>query len=470
MFVTDILKFGISLLSENVIFFSMVLLIPAYIKFDKLKNVIPNAIASLGIIGTFVGIYVGLINFDVTPGNMEDSIPELLNGLKLAFFTSIIGLILSTILKVVNNVKTKKSSSKGDEVINLLTELIEKVGENDSSILKDSILELKSSTLNTNRELVAGIKELALANKKIAEEMRVGNEGLKNEFVNFRKEVAEAFTSEFTKALSKSIEDLNIQLQKHLGDNFKNSVDKLVTWQEHYMETITDAVQNLEKTKASVVGIEGSLDKISENSYVLLETAELIKPLLNGTENIQNSILSINKSLEDNLLNFAKLISEAGERSENSIESLNGVVLETSNNLTALKDNFEILGDEFQESFNKVLTEVQVGIEDVVKHSKVLSETSKAQIDNLEDVCVRLGNTSEQVVQELAEKLQESFMVADQAINESIKKVEEGLNTNLDNCLTGLVSALSSVSDKFVKDYSPLTDKLKKVVELAKAV
>lgn len=470
MFVTDILKFGISLLSENVIFFSMVLLIPVYIKFDKLKNVIPNAIASLGIIGTFVGIYVGLINFDVTPGNMEASIPELLNGLKLAFFTSIIGLILSTILKVVNNVKTKKSSSKGDEVINLLRELIEKVGGNDSSILKDSILELKSSTLNTNRELVAGIKELALANKKIAEEMRVGNEGLKNEFVNFRKEVAEAFTSEFTKALSKSIEDLNIQLQKHLGDNFKNSVDKLVTWQEHYMETITDAVQNLEKTKASVVGIEGSLDKISENSYVLLETAELIKPLLNGTENIQNSILSINKSLEDNLLNFAKLVSEAGERSENSIQSLNGVVLETSNNLTTLKDNFEILGDEFQESFNKVLTEVQVGIEDVVKHSKVLSETSKAQIDNLEDVCLRLGNTSEQVVQELAEKLQESFMVADQAINESIKKVEEGLNTNLDNCLTGLVSALSSVSDKFVKDYSPLTDKLKKVVELAKAV
>lgn len=465
---------------------------------SRLKNIIPNTIASLGIIGTFVGIYIGLVNFDITPGKMEESIPELLTGMKLAFFTSILGLGISTFLKGIVGFE-KRKITKNDEVLVLLRELVKKIGENDSSILKESIIELKEVTIETNRYMVEVINDLANSNRTISKRIEDGNTKLRSEFITFREEMGKSFTSEFTKALNKSIEDLNIQLQKHLGDNFKNAVDNLVTWQENYIETITEATENLLKTKDSMKEIEGSILKITNNSEVLVETADLIKPLLSGVDTIQKSILIGNTKLEENLVSFGeisekvmlktellfenveesleeklesfhKTITEVQEKGQNSVEILNGVVIETSNNLSELRNNFEILGNEFESSFENILDEIKIGVEDVVKHTKVISETSKAQIDNLEDVCNRLGNTSEQVVQELAERLQESFLTADQAISESIKKVEEGLNTNLDNCLTGLVSALSSVSEKFVKDYTPLTEKLKNVVELAKAV
>src|SRR5437016_3793919 len=53
---------------------------------------IPQIFATIGILGTFIGIAVGLWNFDVN--NIENSIPELLQGLKTAFFASIIGISL----------------------------------------------------------------------------------------------------------------------------------------------------------------------------------------------------------------------------------------------------------------------------------------------------------------------------------------------------------------------------------------
>ncbi|MEZ4935968.1 MAG: MotA/TolQ/ExbB proton channel family protein, partial [Crocinitomicaceae bacterium] len=56
---------------------------------------IPGIFTTFGILGTFLGIYFGLQTFDVN--NINDSIPSLLEGLKTAFSTSIIGIILSLV-------------------------------------------------------------------------------------------------------------------------------------------------------------------------------------------------------------------------------------------------------------------------------------------------------------------------------------------------------------------------------------
>lgn len=57
-----------------------------------------SMIVSLGILGTFLGIVLGLWQFDTT--DIQGSVPKLLEGLKLAFITSIIGMALSVGLSV----------------------------------------------------------------------------------------------------------------------------------------------------------------------------------------------------------------------------------------------------------------------------------------------------------------------------------------------------------------------------------
>jgi hypothetical protein len=55
-----------------------------------------SMIVSLGILGTFSGIVIGLWQFDTT--DIEGSVPKLLDGLKLAFLTSIFGIGISWVL------------------------------------------------------------------------------------------------------------------------------------------------------------------------------------------------------------------------------------------------------------------------------------------------------------------------------------------------------------------------------------
>ncbi len=69
--------------------------------FWKIRHQQVNAVASIvtviGVLGTFVGIFIGLLNFDTE--KINESVPELLAGLRLAFTTSIIGIGLSVLLK-----------------------------------------------------------------------------------------------------------------------------------------------------------------------------------------------------------------------------------------------------------------------------------------------------------------------------------------------------------------------------------
>jgi len=62
-----------------------------------------SQIVSVGVLGTFVGIFIGLQGFN--PADIVNSVNEILVGLKTAFFTSIVGMSVSTILSITQKLK-----------------------------------------------------------------------------------------------------------------------------------------------------------------------------------------------------------------------------------------------------------------------------------------------------------------------------------------------------------------------------
>ena len=54
-------------------------------------------LVSLGIFGTFLGITVALLSFD--PRAVEQSVPDLLAGMQIAFISSAVGIFLSLVLR-----------------------------------------------------------------------------------------------------------------------------------------------------------------------------------------------------------------------------------------------------------------------------------------------------------------------------------------------------------------------------------
>lgn len=71
----------------------------------KTKKDFKSQIVSVGVLGTFVGIFIGLQNFN--PEDIMHSVNDILSGLKTAFFTSIVGMGVALILSVVEKLKDK---------------------------------------------------------------------------------------------------------------------------------------------------------------------------------------------------------------------------------------------------------------------------------------------------------------------------------------------------------------------------
>lgn len=72
-------------------------------------SISPALLTTVGVLGTFVGIYIGLNAFDIN--NIDGSIPGLLKGLKIAFTTSIVGMVAAIALKFVQSIQVTEADT-----------------------------------------------------------------------------------------------------------------------------------------------------------------------------------------------------------------------------------------------------------------------------------------------------------------------------------------------------------------------
>ncbi len=64
----------------------------------RMVNAAPSVLTSFGIFGTFLGITIGLFGFD--PTNAGGSLPHLFDGIRLAFWTSVAGILGALLVKL----------------------------------------------------------------------------------------------------------------------------------------------------------------------------------------------------------------------------------------------------------------------------------------------------------------------------------------------------------------------------------
>jgi len=180
----------------------------------------PGLLTTLGIVGTFTGIFIGLLDFDID--QINESVPRLIDGLKIAFSTSVIGLTAALVFRVIR--------------------------------IAQSIIRRASGVEQTTAE------ELIDAIKSVESNTREGFENLSTSF-------AEAFAKNFAEELQRAIETLNEQIKNELAKSFielRISIEKIVEWQEKNLEYMKEMVRALNKSVESIKNCEESLKQISE--------------------------------------------------------------------------------------------------------------------------------------------------------------------------------------------------------------
>ena len=181
---------------------------------------------SLGVLLTFFGIWQGLQGFDVT--DTDASIPTLLEGLKLAFGSSIVGLFTSLFINLfyVDSREPEEKSLANMEIL-----------------LGDLKTSLDDFTINLTN---ANIEALGAAVDNLVSGLEMG---------------------------------INSETQKTIG-KFKDSVDTLRDWQEKYMdeiEAVTEAMdKNAKVTRDTTQQLDRTNDVLAELGPVTERIAESI--------------------------------------------------------------------------------------------------------------------------------------------------------------------------------------------------
>ncbi len=326
----------------------------------------PTLLTSLGILGTFTGITVGLGNFSFeTRQAIDQSIPQLLGGLKMAFVTSIAGMTLSLLAKGFATWKAKPEAVSADQIgpadilaaMNLQHEAILELrravaGEGDASVVTQ-LQKVRSDIndgLSGTRRLIAQDGQASIGDRldAIHSTIEVGRRNAE-EIRTLARVIAE--TGEATRrAIS--------------GDADSSLVTQL-------QRLRTDLQERLERLAAAVsTGASLTAEQIrSLGDRVLGESDRSVTDQLAESSSATQEALA---AMRADLREFAEKVSELGSKA--LIEALSNVIQDFNQKITEqFGDNFKRLDDsvgklvQWQDEYRSQMAEMKTGLEIAVQ-------------------------------------------------------------------------------------------------------
>ncbi|WP_240905787.1 hypothetical protein [Thiorhodococcus mannitoliphagus] len=223
----------------------------------------PTLLTTLGILGTFLGIAIGLLDFDST--RIEYSIPLLLDGLKTAFTTSIVGILLSAALRLL--LVTRHDSALPEDTpeqlasdspadANLLT-LIEQQGQ------------IAEAQLTATLQLSDRLSQM---DERLIETLERQHQSHLAAMQGFAEQLSEMGSRQLIAALESVIRDFNSNLGEQFGENFSRldgAVEKLLQWQDDYRRHMEALGDQLDNAIAGVSNAQTSLEALTRQARLI---------------------------------------------------------------------------------------------------------------------------------------------------------------------------------------------------------
>ena len=362
-------------------------------KFDS-KVVIkaPAILVTMGIFCTFFGIAVGLLKFNAN--DIAGGVPKLINGIKTAFWASVIGVggALSIKIRDILYGYKENSATEGATIDTLAFHLVS---------LQKSIAGEDDSTL---------LNQLRLARQDSNDRMDKMNKSL----VDFYDKVADSNSKALIEALKEVIRDFNAKINEQFGENFKQlneGVGKMLEWQDRYKSDMEMIIWQQSRATEDMETAVKRYDEIINNTGKFTETAANLSGIINALELQRNH-------LQESLSLLAGLLDSAGSGIPKLESKIHEMTEQISGSVTTCQNDLK----------NILIEGLRVSNEDFNKNIKGLVEQTKEQV-----------------------------LVLDKALSESLTRSLESFGRQM-----------AALSEKFARDYSPITENLQRVLQIGK--
>ena len=455
------------------------------------ESVLGNIASTIGVLGTFVGISIGLWKFN--PNDITYSVPLLLSGMKIAFATSIIGMAASIFMKYI--ALKNEDEENIDDIMELFNTMI-------------------AESRNVNNTLIENQKQTENVLNKVSEIWASHQENLtvelKSEILNLNNNI-----------ISKQ-EELIGEFKK-LGECFtllNSGVNNLLTWQENYKETIENTTKELEIVIQTIHNADESIESISKNSSLIKENNENLSEALKEINKTQNVIMESNKSIieisneaKESIPQINEHFTNIDNRTKETTAYLQTAISENINNIKSylekitedvlskttqsiyennrqfkyeisehisqckmliysLKDLIPDINEHLlstQKRFNKTLIHFNEEVQNSLKENSL--EINK-QIQLLKESTVNINNTLDDTISESTKRLENITVATSNQIKTMaeemeklcVRKIEKLDNTLIEeftDALSCLAGQLVTISEGFSEDYYRLLEELK---------
>lgn len=305
----------------------------------------PALMVSLGIFGTFWGIFIALHPLDFAPENMNDSVVELLDGMTTAFATSLFGLASGFVSKFIWSLRRPgEIPPEPQQVVKLLQDIKQAIaGDGDSSLVTQM--------------------------QKMREEHRDGfnkldglSDAIRNALVeNLEKlmaEIREIIGKQLTEQLQQLITNIETALIKQFGTTFVEfnaATQALKQWQEDHrgqVEKLTEAFnlasRGIEKIRADCESIPQTMAKLKETIELADSQLDELNDRLRAFVEMKQQAEAAFPAIKERLEQISKDIQSGSDNLHQSMENAKSDVK------TAIDSAAQNFNEAMQNEINRV--------------------------------------------------------------------------------------------------------------------
>lgn len=402
-------------------------------------EMIPSLISTLGVLGTFAGITIGLYYFDTK--DLSSSIPMLLSGLKTAFFTSLTGMVGSLFLSAqVNKLYDEKTSGVSDsaeaagivvKALGTMQEHMEKQAQLQTLFYKFAQQLMKNLDQNMQK-ISANSDAMSLA---------VNSLGLNVSSIEGKTESVLLSVGNIEETNRRIVVTTSEQASK-VGEMLDHT-EALVSGQDEISKHVSKFG---DKLHGEIVEIE---DKMTETNKLLEEKfkefAELLKK--SNTEALVEVMKKVTEEFQkqmNSLIN--KLIQENFDQLNKSVERLNTWQQENKEMIQSLTSQYKQMAENF-ENTSTSLTQVDQDTKQLVseggKLRQIVDALNKVIVEDEKFIKI---STDLQNTADLTKSNYEQFDSATKILNDWVKKQR--------NFVDGVVTLIQKLDEiNKIKDY-----------------
>ena len=382
------------------------------------ESVLGNIASTIGVLGTFVGISIGLWKFN--PNDITSSVPLLLSGMKIAFATSIIGMAASIFMKYI--ALKNEDEENIDDIMELFNTMI-------------------AESRNVNNTLIENQKQTENVLNKVSEIWASHQENLT---VELKSEIASLNNNTISKQ-----EELIGEFKK-LGECFtllNSGVNNLLTWQENYKETIENTTKELEIVIQTIHNADESIESISKNASLIKENNENLSEVLKEINKTQNVIIDSNKSIieisntaKESIPQINEHFTNIDNRTKESTAYLQTLISENLNNIKSYLEKItEDVLSKTTQSIYENNRQFKYEISEHISQCKMLIYSLKDLIPDINEHLLSTQKRFNKTLIHFNEEVQNSFKENTYEINKQVQLLKEN-TANINNTLDDTIS------------------------------